>query len=140
MNVTYILKCSDGTLYTGWTNDIQKRLKAHNEGRGAKYTRGRTPVELVYLEEFESKQEAMKREIAIKRLKKEDKRKLIAAYESHKRHICYEEIHHDKVAGASGHDEEMENLVGTEVFVPGVEDRKLQRVDDPARRIDDPAS
>lgn len=125
MNVTYILKCSDGTLYTGWTNDIQKRLKAHNEGHGAKYTRGRTPVELVYLEEFETKQEAMKRETAIKRLKKADKRKLIAAYESHKRHICYEKVHHDKVAGASGHNEEMENLMGAEVFVPGIENRQL---------------
>ena len=49
MNYTYILKCKDGTLYTGWTNDLDKRVKAHNEGRGAKYTRSRTPVELVYL-------------------------------------------------------------------------------------------
>lgn len=78
MNVTYILKCSDGTLYTGWTNDIEKRLRAHNEGQGAKYTRGRTPVELVYLEDFETKQEAMKREAAIKKLTKEDKLRLIA--------------------------------------------------------------
>lgn len=77
MNVTYILKCSDGTLYTGWTNDIKKRLKAHNEGRGAKYTKGRRPVELVYLETFETKQEAMKREAAIKRMKKVDKQQLI---------------------------------------------------------------
>ena len=125
MNVTYILKCSDGTLYTGWTNDIQKRLKAHNEGHGAKYTRGRTPVELVYLEEFETKQEAMKRETAIKRLKKADKRKINADYESHNRHICYEKVNHDKVAGASGHNEEMENLMGAEVFVPGIENRQL---------------
>lgn len=78
MNVTYILRCSDGTLYTGWTNDIEKRLRAHNEGQGAKYTRGRTPVELVYLEDFETKQEAMKREAAIKKLTKEDKLHLIA--------------------------------------------------------------
>lgn len=79
MNVTYILRCSDGTLYTGWTNDIEKRLRAHNEGQGAKYTRGRTPVELVYLEEFDTKQEAMKRETAIKKLTKKDKLHLIAA-------------------------------------------------------------
>lgn len=135
MNVTYILKCSDGTLYTGWTNDIQKRLKAHNEGRGARYTRGRTPVELVYLEEFETKQEAMKRETAIKRLKKEDKHKLIAAYELHKRHICYKEVHHNEVAGASGHDEEVENLVGAEILMPGVENWKLQGVDDSTHSI-----
>ncbi len=78
MNVTYILRCSDGTLYTGWTNDMEKRLTAHNRGEGAKYTRGRTPVELVYQETFETKQEAMKREAAIKRLSKEEKLKLIA--------------------------------------------------------------
>ena len=65
-NYTYVLKCSDKSLYTGWTNDIEKRLKSHNEGKGAKYTRGRTPVELVYLEEFDTKEAAMKREAAIK--------------------------------------------------------------------------
>ena len=64
-NVTYILKCNDNSLYTGWTNDITHRLKMHNEGKGAKYTRGRGPVELVYLEEFETKQEAMGREAKI---------------------------------------------------------------------------
>ena len=82
MNVTYMVRCSDGTLYTGWTNDIEKRLEAHNQGQGAKYTRGRTPVDLVYLETFDTKQEAMKREAAIKKLSKKDKLRLIAAYES----------------------------------------------------------
>ena len=80
MNVTYIVRCSDGTLYTGWTNDIEKRLLAHNQGQGAKYTRGRTPVELVYLECFRTKQEAMKREAAIKKLSKADKLALIRSY------------------------------------------------------------
>ena len=80
MNVTYILRCSDNTLYTGWTNDMEKRLEAHNQGLGAKYTRGRTPVELVYLEQFATKQEAMKREAAIKKLPKKDKLKLIENY------------------------------------------------------------
>ena len=61
MNYTYILKCKDETLYTGWTNDIEKRLEAHNAGKGAKYTRSRRPVELVYLEQFETKEEAMRR-------------------------------------------------------------------------------
>ena len=65
MNYTYILKCRDETLYTGWTNDIEKRLEAHNAGKGAKYTRSRRPVELVYLEQFETKEEAMRREYAI---------------------------------------------------------------------------
>lgn len=77
MNYTYILKCSDGSLYTGWTNDMEKRLKAHNEGRGAKYTRGRTPVELVHVEEFDTKEEAMKREYAIKHMNKKQKERLI---------------------------------------------------------------
>lgn len=73
---TYVLKCSDGSLYTGWTNDIEKRLRAHNEGRGAKYTRGRTPAELVYLEEFDTKEAAMKREAAIKKMSRAEKLKL----------------------------------------------------------------
>ena len=77
MNYTYILKCHDGTLYTGWTNDIEKRIKAHNEGRVAKYTKCRRPVELVYYEEFETKEEAMKREYAIKHLRRREKEKLI---------------------------------------------------------------
>lgn len=77
MNYTYILRCSDGTLYTGWTNDIERRLKAHNEGKGAKYTKGRGPVELVHLEEFETKEEAMSREYAIKHMSRAEKEKLI---------------------------------------------------------------
>lgn len=78
MNYTYILRCRDGTLYTGWTNDIEKRVKAHNEGNGAKYTKARLPVKLVYSEAFETKTEAMKREYAIKRMRREAKEKLIA--------------------------------------------------------------
>lgn len=77
MNYTYILKCSDDTYYTGWTNDLEKRVKRHNEGKGAKYTKVRRPVELVYYEEFATKQEAMKREYAIKQLKKCKKEELI---------------------------------------------------------------
>lgn len=77
MNYVYILKCGDGTLYTGWTNNLEKRFKSHCEGKGAKYTRGRGPLELVYFEEFNDKVEAMRREYAIKKLKKSDKEKLI---------------------------------------------------------------
>ena len=69
----YILLCADGTLYTGWTNDIEKRLAAHNAGRGAKYTRGRRPVTLLYSEECATKNEAMSREAAIKKLSHEEK-------------------------------------------------------------------
>ncbi|MDY4697547.1 GIY-YIG nuclease family protein [Selenomonas montiformis] len=63
---TYILECGDGSLYTGWTNDLVRRMKAHNAGRGAKYTRSRLPVRLVYFEEFDSRQEALRREWQIK--------------------------------------------------------------------------
>lgn len=77
MNYTYILSCADGTLYTGWTNDLDRRLAAHNAGKGGKYTRSRLPVSLVYHEEFETKEEAMSREWAIKHLTREQKLKLI---------------------------------------------------------------
>ena len=77
MNYTYILKCADGTYYTGWTNDITKRLANHNNGKASKYTRARRPVKLAYLEEFETKEDAMKREVAIKKLTKIQKLKLI---------------------------------------------------------------
>ena len=73
-----MLKCSDGTLYTGWTNDLDKRVEAHNSGKGAKYTKARRPVELAYYEEFETKEQAMKREYAIKQLGRKEKQKLIA--------------------------------------------------------------
>ena len=65
MNYVYILKCSDDSLYTGWTNNLEKRVKAHSNGKGAKYTKFRLPVELVYFEEYENKVEAMRREYAI---------------------------------------------------------------------------
>lgn len=77
MNYTYIVECSDGSLYCGWTNNIEKRILAHNEGRGAKYTRGRAPVKLVHLEQFETKEEAMSREFYIKRMSREEKLRLI---------------------------------------------------------------
>ena len=77
MHYTYILKCKDNTYYTGYTNDLTKRIKAHNEGKGAKYTRGRCPVKLVHYEEFEEKSDALKREYAIKQLSREKKILLI---------------------------------------------------------------
>ncbi len=80
MNYTYILRCSDDTLYCGWTNDLQKRLASHNAGKGAKYTRSRHPVTLVYYETFETKEEAMSREFAIKRLSRKDKLRLIDGF------------------------------------------------------------
>ncbi len=77
MNFVYILRCKDNTLYTGWTNDLEKRLQVHNSGKGAKYTRGRTPVELVYYEKHEDKLIAQKRERKIKKLSRENKIELI---------------------------------------------------------------
>jgi len=77
MNYVYILRCCDNTLYTGWTTSLEKRLKAHNSGKGAKYTKARLPVEIVYFEEFDNKIEAMKREYAIKQLSRQEKLKLI---------------------------------------------------------------
>ena len=74
MNYTYRMKCGDGTLYTGWTTSEEKRLKAHNEGKaGAKYTRAKRPVELVYYEGYATKEEAMSREYAIKQLTRKEK-------------------------------------------------------------------
>ena len=73
----YILKCSDGTYYTGYTTDPKRRTQVHNSGKGAKYTRARIPVELIYTEEFDDKNEAMRREYAIKQLSRAEKEKLI---------------------------------------------------------------
>lgn len=77
MNYMYLLECADQTIYCGWTNDLNKRLLAHNSGRGARYTRARRPVRLVYYEEFETRGEAMKREAAVKKLSRKEKERLI---------------------------------------------------------------
>lgn len=76
-NYVYIVRCHDNTFYTGWTTDLDKRIKTHNAGKGAKYTKIRRPVELVYYETFESKSDALKREYQIKQLKRNEKEKLI---------------------------------------------------------------
>ncbi len=76
-NYTYIVRCADGTLYTGWTTDLKKRISVHNSGKGAKYTRVRLPVELVYYEEFSTRHEAMSREVHIKHLSKPQKEELV---------------------------------------------------------------
>ena len=76
-NYVYILCCGDGSLYTGWTNNLDARIKAHKEGHGAKYTKTHQPVELVYYETFLTKSEALKREYVIKQMKRKDKLQLI---------------------------------------------------------------
>ncbi len=73
----YILRCGDGTLYTGITDNVSRRLAAHRAGKGAKYTRGRGPLELVYQEAVPDKSAALKREIALKKLTKQQKERLI---------------------------------------------------------------
>lgn len=78
-NYIYILECADGTLYTGWTNDLEKRVASHNSGAASKYTRTRTPVRMVYSENFETREEAMSREVRIKRLTRVQKLELISS-------------------------------------------------------------
>ncbi|MCI9416825.1 MAG: GIY-YIG nuclease family protein [Eubacterium sp.] len=77
VSYTYIVECSDGTFYTGWTNDIKRRILVHNAKKGAKYTRSRTPVKLVYLEKSDTREQAMRREAQIKRLSRHQKEQLI---------------------------------------------------------------
>ena len=77
----YMLRCKDGSLYTGWTNDLEHRLAMHNSGRGAKYTRGRGPLELVYSEELPDKEAALRRECAIKKLRREQKLALLQTWQ-----------------------------------------------------------
>jgi putative endonuclease len=77
MHAVYVVECSDGTLYTGYTTDVQRRVAEHNAGEGAKYTRGRTPVELRHVERFESKSAAMRREYEIKQMSKDAKEDLL---------------------------------------------------------------
>ena len=77
MFYTYILKCGDGSFYCGYTNDVEKRLEKHKSGTGAKYTRSHLPLEIVYIEEFESKSDALKRECEIKSMTRSQKEKLI---------------------------------------------------------------
>ena len=80
MNYTYILKCSDGSLYTGWTNDLEKRLKAHNEGKGAKYTKARRPVTLVWYKEWDNEHDARSMEARMKRKTKKEKEALVTSF------------------------------------------------------------
>ncbi len=80
MNYVYILECSDGTFYTGWTTNIENRINTHNAKKGAKYTKYRLPVKLVYSESFETKSDALKREAEIKKLNRKDKIELIKSW------------------------------------------------------------
>ena len=81
MYYAYLLQCDDNTIYAGYTNDLSQRIEAHNNGIGAKYTRSRLPVKLMYYEGFTSKSEALKREAALKRLSRKQKIKLIEDFQ-----------------------------------------------------------
>lgn len=83
-NYTYLLQCADGSIYCGWTNHLEARVQAHNLGKGAKYTKSRRPVRLVYYEVFATKQEAMRREWALKQLTRAEKLELIEKGSSRK--------------------------------------------------------
>ncbi|SDR29747.1 GIY-YIG nuclease family protein [Natronobacterium texcoconense] len=76
-HVVYVLECADGSLYTGYTTDLERRVAEHDAGDGAKYTRGRTPVELVYHERYETQSAAMSREYEIKQLSRREKERLV---------------------------------------------------------------
>ncbi len=80
MPFVYIVRCADGTLYTGWTTDVERRVAVHNAGRGAAYTRMHGPVELVYREETPDRSSAMRRELAIKKYTRERKEKLVSRW------------------------------------------------------------
>ncbi|MFB6236316.1 MAG: GIY-YIG nuclease family protein [Halopenitus sp.] len=77
MHYVYVLRCADDTLYTGYTTDVERRVAEHDAGEGAKYTRGRTPVELVHVEEFAEQSTAMSREYEIKQLSRREKERLV---------------------------------------------------------------
>ena len=87
MNYVYLLRCADGSLYCGWTTDPEARLRTHNAGKGAKYTRSRLPAEMVWLEAHEDRREALSREWHIKRMSRAEKERLIAGEDS----VCGEE-------------------------------------------------
>ena len=98
MNYVYLLRCADVTLYCGWTTDLDARLKAHNSGKGAKYTRSRLPAELVYSEGYEDRNEALSREWHLKRLSRAEKLALIrdgTAHDAEKK-----EVHQDGKEGS----------------------------------------
>lgn len=79
---TYMLRCRDGSYYTGWTNDLAGRVAAHGAGRGAKYTRGRGPVRLVWAQRCKTKNEAMRREVAVKALTRAEKQELVHGWDA----------------------------------------------------------
>ncbi|WP_077620139.1 GIY-YIG nuclease family protein [Bacillus sinesaloumensis] len=87
----YVVECKDGTFYAGYTKDVEERLKKHNEGKGAKYTRGRGPIKLVFAQGFETKEEAMRAEYRFKQLTRPEKERLLAM-ESEERYVAAKKL------------------------------------------------
>ncbi|WP_453992568.1 GIY-YIG nuclease family protein [Bacillus nitroreducens] len=87
----YVVECKDGSFYAGYTTDVEERLKKHNEGKGAKYTRGRGPISLLYAQEFDTKEEAMRVEYRFKRLKRSEKERLLEM-ESEERYVAAKKL------------------------------------------------
>ena len=113
MNYTYLLECSDHSFYCGWTNDLDKRVMAHNSGNGAKYTKSRRPVALVYYETYETKEAAMKREAAIKRMSRREKERLISGgseSDGGQKHGCGSESDGGQIRGRAGNPGAKENI------------------------------
>ncbi len=90
MHYTYMVECSDGSLYTGYTTDVERRTQTHNAGKGAKYTRSRLPVRLVYYETYETKNQAMRREYELKQLTRDKKLKLVEEFQRERKIYGYE--------------------------------------------------
>ena len=114
MNYTYLLECSDHSFYCGWTNDLDKRVMAHNSGNGAKYTKSRRPVALVYYETYETKEAAMKREAAIKRMSRREKERLISGgpeSDSGLKLGCGSESDCGQIRGRAGDSGAKENII-----------------------------
>lgn len=91
MHYTYMVECSDGSLYTGYTTDVERRTREHNTGKGAKYTRSRLPVRLVYYETHETKNQAMRREYELKQLTRDKKLKLVKEFQRERKIYGYEQ-------------------------------------------------
>ena len=129
MNYTYILHCADGTLYCGWTNDLKKRLHAHNSGTGAKYTKSRRPVTLAYYEACETKERGADQSWL----------QYGSVHGCRGPGLCHKLIHHHIVTQTAAHDKQVKDLMGTEIAVSGIKDRQFQGVDDASNCVNDTA-
>ncbi len=143
MNYTYILHCADGTLYCGWTNDLKTAPCPQQRHRSQIHKIQK--VTLAYYEAFETKQEAMKREYAIKQLPEKERGADQSWLQYGSVHgcrgpgLCHKLIHHHIVTQTAAHDKQVKDLMGTEIAVSGIKDRQFQGVDDASNCVNDTA-